>query len=351
VSDAEGSGDGNPSNTLHERAAMSNATLWLLLDADRRLVWLGIVVVFFVGVVAGSVIHPLPARALLTQGDPVGTLAQALLTSTVTSVTLVLTLSQIILSQEQGPVGDQRDRMEGAMTFREDLAAMLDQPATPTRPSVFFQVLLKGTEHRADEVMAAVDEGAVSEDLSAFVRNLKSNSREVRGRLEDAEFGEFEVVRAALDYNYSWKLYVTNRLRAEHADRLSEEADEAFQALAETLAMVGPAREHFKTLYFQWELADLSRTILWVSIPSLLASTWALLSFGVDAFPGELFGVPYPLLQVAAVVAVALLPFAVLLAYILRILTVTQRTLAIGPFILRETDQETAFDWESEFDR
>ncbi|MEF8800672.1 MAG: hypothetical protein V5A38_14445 [Halolamina sp.] len=46
-----------------------------------------------------------------------------------------------------------------------------------------------------------------------------------------------------------------------------------------------------------------------------------------------------------AIVAIALLPFAVLLAYILRIVTVTKRTLSIGPFILRETDRDVEFDW------
>ncbi|MFB1066755.1 hypothetical protein [Natrinema sp. H-ect4] len=34
-----------------------------------------------------------------------------------------------------------------------------------------------------------------------------------------------------------------------------------------------------------------------------------------------------------------LAPFAVLLAYLLRVLTVMKRTLAIGPFILRGTEQ------------
>jgi hypothetical protein len=38
---------------------------------------------------------------------------------------------------------------------------------------------------------------------------------------------------------------------------------------------------------------------------------------------------------------VAVAPFAVLLAYVLRIATVTGRTLSIGPFILRETERDT----------
>jgi len=40
---------------------------------------------------------------------------------------------------------------------------------------------------------------------------------------------------------------------------------------------------------------------------------------------------------VSLVAAVGLLPFAVLLSYVLRIATVTKRTLSIGAFTLRET--------------
>ncbi len=46
---------------------------------------------------------------LLTRGDPVETLFQALITGTITAVTLVLTLNQLVLSQELGAVGDLRD--------------------------------------------------------------------------------------------------------------------------------------------------------------------------------------------------------------------------------------------------
>jgi hypothetical protein len=330
---------------MRERAEASTIKLWLLLGADRRLVSLGFVSALFFGVVAGGLAHPTPAAELVADGDPVETLAQALITSTVTGVTLVLTLSQLVLSQEQGAVGDQRERMEEAMAFREDVAAMLDQPVSPAEPSGFLRAMVRATERRAEELEAAVgSDAAIADQLSAFVQGLKANSSSVRDRLDSATFGEFEVVRAALDYNYSWKLYVSRRLQAEHAGELTEAADEAFDALAESLELFGPAREHFKTLYFQWELIDLSRTILWVSIPSLLVSTWALVFFDADAFPGGLLGVPYSLLQVAAAVAIAVLPFAVLLAYILRIVTVTKRTLSIGPFILRETDRDVEFD-------
>ncbi|MBP1987868.1 hypothetical protein [Halolamina salifodinae] len=346
MSDADGS-PGETRDTIRERADVSTAKLWLYMGADRRLVALGVVGALFLGVVAGGFAHPKSAYPLLTDGDPMETLAQALVGSTITGVTLVLTLSQLVLSQEQGAVGDQRERMEEATAFRSDVADEIEEAVSPTEPSAFLRALVGATEQRAEEVASAVedlDDADLRERITEFVDAIRENSEGVRADLEGARFGEFEVITAALDFNYSWKLYTAKRLRAEHADSLSDGATDRLDALATVLELFGPAREHFKTLYFQWELIDLSRTILWASLPSLLVSTWALLFF--DPAPGGVAGVPFALLQAAAIVAIALLPFAVLLAYILRIVTVTKRTLSIGPFILRETDRNVALETE-----
>jgi hypothetical protein len=345
VSDDDGSGETR--DTIRERANVSTAKLWLYMGADRWLVALGIVGVLFLTVVAGGALHSTPVDVLLTDGDPVDTLGQALITSVVTIVTLVLTISQLVLSQEQGAVGDQRNRMEESTTFRSDVADVIEESVSPTEPSAFLRALVRATERRAEEVESAVadlPDADLRDRITEFVDGIQENSRGVSSDLEDAEFGEFEVVRAALDFNYSWKLYAAQRFSADNEATLSEHAIDRFEALASVLELFGPAREHFKTLYFQWELINLSRTILWVSLPSLLVAMWALLFFDVDAVHGTLLGIPNSLLQVAGIVAVGLLPFAVLLSYILRIVTVTKRTLAIGPFILRETTQEIEFE-------
>ncbi|WP_435119714.1 hypothetical protein [Halolamina sp. C58] len=331
---------------MRERAEESTRKLWLLMAADRRLIAFGIVGFLFAGVVVGGIVHPTPAHDLIADGDPMETLAQALVGSTVTGVTLVLTLSQLVLSQEQGAVGDQRGRMEDAMSFRSDVADVLEEPVSPTEPSAFLRALVQATQHRAEEVESAVEglDDEVADRLTEFTKGVRENSEGVRQRLDGANFGEFDVIRAALDFNYSWKLYAARKLRADYEDRLTDHAIDRLQALSSVLELFGPAREHFKTLYFQWELIDLSRSILWASLPSLLVSTWALLFFDAEVLAATVLGVPLSLLVTAGVVAIALLPFAVLLAYILRIVTVTKRTLSIGPFILRETDRDAEFE-------
>ncbi|MFB6270208.1 MAG: hypothetical protein ABEH83_09710, partial [Halobacterium sp.] len=109
--------------------------------------------------------------------------------------------------------------------------------------------------------------------------------------------------------------------------------------------LFGPAREHFKTLYFQWELSELSRQLLYAAVPALAAAIAALLLFDPAQFPGATLGVSHALVVVSAAATVAVLPFALLLAYILRIITVTKRTLSIGPFVLRETDRSADVDY------
>jgi hypothetical protein len=51
-------------------------------------------------------------------------------------------------------------------------------------------------------------------------------------------------------------------------------------------------------------------------------------------------------LVVSVAIGFAVLPFAVLLSYVLRIATVAKRTLSIGPFVLRTTDDGRELDWD-----
>lgn len=340
--------DDRPSNTMRERVPESSRKFWVLLIADRRLVAGGIVASVFLALVVLGQLHPIGTPELLTSEDPLETLFQGLLGSIITGVTLVLTLSQLVLSQEQGPVGDQRERMEGAMRFRADVEDVIEEPVSPAQPSAFLRSLVKLTKRRAEAVresVADVDDDDLSEQVERFVESVEENAGTVADNLEGSQFGEFDVVFSALNYNYSWKLYAARRLRAENEDALSERALDALDELVDALELFGPAREHFKTLYFQWALIDLSRTMLYASLPALVTAIAGIIYLEPTLFPGTVLGVKTLIVVVSAAVAVSLLPFAVLLAYILRIVTVTKRTLSIGPFILRETDRSRSLDW------
>ena len=340
--------DETPSDQLRDRVPGNRAKLWLLLEADRWLVSGLLLAVVFVVLLTAGHLAPAATETLRTT-DSVGTLFQALVTATITGVTLVLTLNQLVLSQELGVVGDQQERMAGAMAFRETVAEQINAPVSPARPAQFLRALVVVAGRRADAIREAVGastDDAIREDVADLCESIVQNADSVSADLDSAQFGEFSVVSAALDFNYSWKLFAARRLSERHGDRLESEACDALAELIAVLKLFGPAREHFKTLYFQWDLINLSRQLLAVSVPALVVSTVMIVFFDPAAYTGTLVGIDGVVLIVAAATTIAVVPFILLVAYVMRIATVAKRTLSIGSFILRETDDVERVTWE-----
>ena len=155
---------------------------------------------------------------------------------------------------------------------------------------------------------------------------------------DGASFGSFDVVFAALDFDYGRKLGRIERLADEHGDALTDEERDRLDGLREALSLFGPAREHVKTLYFQWALIDLSRLILYAAVPALVVAGAMVTVVDAGTFSGSTLGVAHVTLAVGGAFAVTLLPFSLFVAYVLRVLTLAKRTLAIGPLVLRDSE-------------
>jgi hypothetical protein len=339
-------GEDTPDDTLRERAEESRAKLFFLVGADRRVVTGVLVAVVFLTLSGVGYLYP-GAEAAIRAGDSVDTLFQGFLTATITGVTLVLTLNQVVLSQELGAVGDQRERMEGAMEFRKDAADAIGAPVSPARPAQFLRALVQVAGERAKDVRDAVSDTAdetVQADVEDLADGLIGNAERVSGELDGAQFGEFDVLSAALDFNYSWKVFAARRIAERHGDAFDEEGTAALGTLIDVLELFGPAREHFKTLYFQWELINLSRRMLGAAIPALLVSGGMIAFFDGAAYSVAVFDVESLVLVIAAASTVSAVPFLILLSYVARIATVTKHTLSIGPFILREAGDVTGVE-------
>jgi hypothetical protein len=336
--------DDAPADTMRERAGANRLKVWLLVEANRLFV-VGVLLALVLGALLVAAYATPNGLGRLSASDPVETTFQAFIGATITGVTLVLTLTQLVLSQELGAVSDQQERMQGAMEFRKDAESLFGDAAPPPAPAGFLRRLIEETESRAQALKDAVpDDGPTP--AGTVAQMTIENASGVRDELQDAQFGTFEVLSAALNFNYSWKLYAARRLASESKSTLSEEAHEALEGLIEALELFGPTREHFKTLYFQWELVDLSRVILTAALPALVVSVYMVLYFDPSTVQGNVLGAPIAALAVSGAVVVAVLPFTVLLSYILRIATVAKRTLSIGPFVLRTRENRPDLDWE-----
>ena len=82
----------------------------------------------------------------------------------------------------------------------------------------------------------------------------------------------------------------------------------------------------------------LSRAILFAAVPALVVAGSMVVFTDASSFHGFLLEVDYLIWVVSAAFAVSVLPFLLFVSYILRIATVAQRTLAIGPMILRDLE-------------
>ena len=333
--------DVSTENTLRERSDESSYKLLVLMGVNRLLLTgvlaLGVFVVF----VAALVHLSPPLVPQLKAGDTLDTLFTTMITAIVTGTTLVVTIGQLVLSQENGPLGDQRQRMENAMDFRDYTEELIGTPS-PADPSMFLRQLVDVVQERAEAVrdgLSDVDSDQLQWEVDEFTESVIGNSEVVRDQLDGATFGTFDVLFAALNYNYSWKIFQVERLLHDHEEDLGPPENELLIEMKNALSMFGPAREHIKTLYFEWALVSLSQMILYTAVPALVVA--GVMSTVVDAttVTGSIVGIEYITLVVGAAFTITLIPFLLFTAYVLRIVTVAKRTLAIEPLILRDSQR------------
>lgn len=327
-----------PSETMRGRVKESRYKIWILTRLNRWIFTIGISVLVFLSLLLLSQLGPVRLRTTIGTADALWWIFSPLITAIITAVALVVTFNQLVLSQELGALGDQRERMEAAMDFRTEVESWIDKSVAPPEPSAFLAALIEALQKRANDL----NETGVNLDntsLESFAQDLQTDADRVRSALLDAQFGTFDVVFAALNFNYSWKIYEGRRLLAESNDNRSEFPAQTLDEIITLLEFYGPAREHFKTLYFQWELVNLSRVMLFVSVPALLTAFGMLMFVDATVLQTEFLGIDRLTWLMCLAITVALLPFFVLFSYVLRIATVTQRTLAMGPFVLRQSER------------
>ncbi|WP_336343780.1 hypothetical protein [Halalkalicoccus ordinarius] len=333
-----------PADTMRERTGESAVKMWFLITANRWIVT-GVLSLAMFGIfVLLNVAGPSNVQRILGP-QSVGNVFGSVIIAVVTGVSLILAIAQLVLSEQMGPLGEKRDEMRNQIEFRDNVEKRIDDDVSPAAPSAFLRTLIGAVSSQARTLRAVVeDNGTDAPALVDYADSLIDHGETVGEELENTTFGSFEVIMPVLNYNYSWKIVAGRRLQAEYAESITEEAADALEGLIGSLRFFAPAREYFKMLYFQWEINNIARGVLYASIPSLAIAAYMILAFDPNQVTGYTLTLHDRYLFVGLVYTVALLPFTVVLAYILRIVTVTKRTLAIGPFILRETQRESGFD-------
>lgn len=330
-----GFGDDAPEDaTGPERASPVS---WLFVDGNRLLLtglFVGLTYVVLVAV--STLIGPLQRE----ETSPMFYLFSALAGGNFTLVTIVISVSQLVVSRQLGTPGEIRDRIEVSNDFRETVEETSDVDVAPVTPTGFLHYLVEQAASLVRPLRreAAARDGEEWAELYEATDRLSAHLGRVESNLARPEVSLASALSVTLETNYSADIFRLETIRATYGERYPESLRDGLDLLSVRLRQVDVGRQYLKTLYVQDELSELSINLLYVGIPAVLASVVMLRGFSVGfetISPDVLFAF------VPVGITVALAPLLMLFAYVLRITTVARRTIAITPFTMdvRESDR------------
>lgn len=314
---------------------------WLFVDGNRLVVTgLFVLVTYLVLVGVSTVIGPLRRE----ETSPMFYLFSALAGGNFTLVTIVISVSQLVVSRQLGTPGEIRERIDVSNDFREDVARTSDVDVAPVTPTGFLHHLLESAGSVVGSVRrdARGREGEGWEELREATDRLSAHLDRVSSNLARGDVSLASALAVTLETNYSADIYRLEAVRTTYGERYPAPLRDSLDMLAVRLRQIDVGRQYLKNLYVQDELSKLSLNLLYVGVPAVLSSVVMLRGFAVGfetISPDVLFAF------VPVGITVALAPLVMLFAYVLRIATVTRHTMAITPFTMdvRERDR-TSFD-------
>jgi hypothetical protein len=329
---------------LHTRLAQTRLVTWILFEGPRWLVSLALLTAVFAAFLVFALVRPVDMRSLLSDTTTLQDLFTALLSGAILIVSIVSSISSIVLSQEITDIETERDRLDASIDFRRRTENLANVEGSPTQPAQFLEVILYTIYVRTQElshIAAKSDDPDFADQTEEFADEILSEAKNAATTLDGARFGTFKVLQAGLHYDYSWQLTTARRIRNHYADQLTDEEEEVLTNLIDTLKFFATGREYFQSLYYKREVARLSKLLLYVSLPVIVVISYLLLALDTTLVPDVRVG-PLSALPVLILFAytVSLAPYVVLTSFVLRVAAITMRTLAVGPFIIRQRDHQ-----------
>ncbi|ESP89578.1 hypothetical protein K933_03440 [Candidatus Halobonum tyrrellensis G22] len=311
----------------------------VLLEADRLTVTAALSAAIFSFLLVAGVLWPFEMQDLLTETRAVQTLFNTLLSGTILLVSIVVSINSIVISQELGPLRSQYDRIDDTLAFQSEVEEFAAAGVSPAEPVEFLEFIIRSLREDATALResAADDPADLREALETYADDVLDRLDVVSTTLDRSNARIPRALLAGLEYQYARHIHGARHVRAAFDDRLSGAERDRLDDVVETLKFFAAGREYFKTLYFKQELASLSSWLLYVSLPSIVFTSYVLLAIDAGLLPTTtVFGVSRHLLYVSIAYTVALAPFVLLTSFVLRIAAVSKRSVAAGAFALRD---------------
>lgn len=305
---------------------------WFLLSGSRLVVSAGLLALV-AAAIWGVVLSGL---APLAQRTPILYLLFALISGNVTLITIVVSISQFVLARHLETPGEVREQMRAVVGYRQEVSEVTGERVIPVTTAGFFSLLFRSVDRDVEALRTrewADSEAELREDVEGLMADLEAHAEDVIDLVEGGDAGLRRALFSTLDTNYSRYFYGIYRLRATYGEDLPESVAADLERLERNVEQVDVARRYFKTVLIQSELSSLSRLLLFIGLPVLVATVVLMLAF--TASDGPAVSRPVLAVVIPLVVTAGFAPIVLLTSYILRLATVVHRTAAMYPFTTR----------------
>lgn len=314
----------------------ARARRWLLLEANR---WTLVALLVGAVFVATFLLAVVDVVGVLEPGF-VTTMFSGIISGLFSFVPIVVAVNQLTVSRVFGSPGDHRRDIDSVDELRATVEALAGTGVSPTEPAPFVQVVVGAVTDRVAALERTLedDDSEATAAVERYLAVVRAQCAHVEARLDDHHHRLIEVVLPLMDDSYSRNLNDTRRIRAAYGDDLPGEATDLLDEFEELFLALDVLRQYFKGLYIQQELSYLSRLVGYTGVGGFLVAVFLIMTF---ANGQPLAGHPVVLEAVVSLaVALATVPFAVLVSFVIRVAAITQRTAAPGAFTPRRETAE-----------
>ncbi len=331
------------------RPGENRVKVWILLGGSRQRVALAFLTAIFSLLFLSSMVNPVAMASLVTEQETMQLLFRTFLSATVVLVSIVVSLTSIMLSQELVPLSQQQERVEASQEFWNQLQDLVSLEEESMNPAGFLHALLQNVLSQADtlkKTAAASENRQYQKEVNRYVReDVTSQIKMINRELTRPPTTMLDVLIAGLSYNYSRQIEIAQYLQNAFDSVISDADEAAFEELVETLQVFAVGHQYFKTLYYRQEFSNLSRDLLYITLPLILFASYTMLALDAGLIPNVTVLGVHPLIVFTSLIYTVLLtPFVILTVYILRVVTLTKRTLTAGP--LHVQVNAASVDWE-----
>ncbi|WP_226481849.1 hypothetical protein [Natrinema amylolyticum] len=307
---------------------------WLLLDGNRFVIAAVLAAAFGIVYLVLSVNGVAP----IADAQPLFYAFSGLISGNFTLITVVVSINQLLLSQELQSPGELESEIEETVDYREEVEAVSNRTA-PAEPSGFLRLVVESARRDAQR-LGGTTAGSLPPDardeIDEIVTELTDEFDRIDGLVEESDAGIFNTLSTTLETNFANEIQRLEECRREYGADIPGDTDAAIDDLLDRLREMDIARQYFKSVYLQVELSRLSRYLFYTGVPAVGTAIAAL--FVMTVASGPPFGRLVRAVVFPVAVAVGVCPLTVLFSFILRTATVTERTAAITPFTTPEQE-------------